>query len=106
MPRLARIVVAGESHHIIQRGNNRQDVFFVEDDRVIYGSSGLSVHFILAHHSKGFAEENAIVHISVGYELFIRFNVICICCFTGPKVRVHTSLGQRPRFLDAVIPQG
>ncbi|MCF6284511.1 MAG: transposase, partial [Candidatus Hydrogenedentes bacterium] len=32
----ARIVVAGEPHHITQRGNNRQDAFFVADDRVVY----------------------------------------------------------------------
>ncbi|MBX3180426.1 MAG: transposase [Candidatus Hydrogenedentes bacterium] len=36
MPRLARIVVAGEPHHITQRGNNQQDVFFVDDDRRVY----------------------------------------------------------------------
>ena len=32
MPRVARIVVPGAPHHIVQRGNNRQDVFFVDDD--------------------------------------------------------------------------
>lgn len=36
MPRVARIVIAGEAHHITQRGNNREDVFFVEDDRCVY----------------------------------------------------------------------
>ena len=36
MPRLARTVVAGCAHHITQCGNNRQDVFFVEDDRHVY----------------------------------------------------------------------
>ena len=36
MPRRARIVIAGEVHHITQRGNNRQDVFFVPDDREVY----------------------------------------------------------------------
>ncbi len=33
MPRVARTVVAGVPHHVTQRGNNRQDVFFVDDDR-------------------------------------------------------------------------
>jgi len=28
--------VAGCAHHITQRGNNRQDVFFVDDDRPVY----------------------------------------------------------------------
>jgi len=36
MPRLARMVIPGVPHHITQRGNNRQDVFFVEDDRRVY----------------------------------------------------------------------
>jgi len=36
MPRLARSVAVGFAHHITQRGNNRQDVFFVDDDRKVY----------------------------------------------------------------------
>ena len=36
MPRLARIVIPGLPHHVTQRGNNRQDVFFVDDDRHAY----------------------------------------------------------------------
>ena len=36
MPRLARVVAVGFAHHITQRGNNRQDVFFVDDDRRVY----------------------------------------------------------------------
>ena len=36
MPRLARTVATGFAHHITQRGNNRQDVFFVDDDRQVY----------------------------------------------------------------------
>jgi putative transposase len=36
MPRIARVVVLGCGYHVTQRGNNRQDVFFVEDDRRAY----------------------------------------------------------------------
>ena len=36
MPRLARVVIPEVPHHIVQRGNNRQDVFFVDDDRRVY----------------------------------------------------------------------
>jgi putative transposase len=36
MPRTARIVVPGVAHHVTQRGNNRQDVFFTDDDRRFY----------------------------------------------------------------------
>ena len=36
MPRVARIVIPKCPHHVTQRGNNRQDVFFVDDDHVTY----------------------------------------------------------------------
>jgi len=36
MPRVARIVIPGWPHHVTQRGNNQQDVFFVDDDRRAY----------------------------------------------------------------------
>ena len=36
MSRLARIVIPNCTHHITQRGNNRQDVFFVDADRDVY----------------------------------------------------------------------
>ena len=36
MPRIARIVVPGVPHHITQRGNNRQRVFFSDADRELY----------------------------------------------------------------------
>ncbi len=36
MPRLARTVFAGIPHHITQRGNRREDVFFTDEDRNHY----------------------------------------------------------------------
>jgi hypothetical protein len=36
MARVARIVIADAPHHLTQRGNNRHDVFFVDDDRRAY----------------------------------------------------------------------
>ena len=36
MPRIARVVAAGHPHHITQRGNNRTDVFFDDEDRRTY----------------------------------------------------------------------
>jgi putative transposase len=36
MARAARIVIGDSPHHLTQRGNNRQDVFFVDDDRRAY----------------------------------------------------------------------
>jgi putative transposase len=36
MPRAARLVIPGCPHHVTQRGNNRQAVFFTQDDRQEY----------------------------------------------------------------------
>lgn len=36
MPRIARIVGVGYPHHIVQRGNNREKVFFNERDKTTY----------------------------------------------------------------------
>ncbi len=36
MPRIGRAVAAGFPHHVIQRGNNREEVFFEKDDRKQY----------------------------------------------------------------------
>lgn len=36
MPRIGRAVAAGFPHHVIQRGNNREEVFFKKDDRKQY----------------------------------------------------------------------
>jgi len=36
MPRLSRTVFAGVPHHVTQRGNRCEDVFFNDDDRRIY----------------------------------------------------------------------
>ncbi len=36
MPRVARVVFPGIPHHITQRGNRREEVFFTEEDRLAY----------------------------------------------------------------------
>ncbi|RWU06865.1 transposase [Pseudodesulfovibrio sp. S3] len=36
MPRIARIVVSGEAHHVVQRGNRRLPTFFCEADYQLY----------------------------------------------------------------------
>lgn len=43
--RIARVVVPGCPHHIIQRGNRKQQVFFYDEDRELYLS-------LLKHYSK------------------------------------------------------
>lgn len=36
MPRIARAVAPRFPHHIVQRGNNREDIFFNDEDRAVY----------------------------------------------------------------------
>ena len=36
MGRIARVVVPGWPHHVTQRGNHRQTVFFSDHDREVY----------------------------------------------------------------------
>lgn len=36
MPRLSRIVFSGVPHHVTQRGNRREDIFFMDEDREAY----------------------------------------------------------------------
>ena len=36
MPRIARLIVPGLPHHVIQRGNRRQKVFFSDEDKKAY----------------------------------------------------------------------
>jgi putative transposase len=36
MPRIARIIAPQYPHHITQRGNNRTDVFFDDEDKAVY----------------------------------------------------------------------
>jgi putative transposase len=45
MARLARVVAADTPHHVTQRGNARREVFYSDNDRLVYLS-------LLQHHSK------------------------------------------------------
>ena len=36
MARLARVVIPGVAHHVTQRGNRRQEVFFRDEDYLAY----------------------------------------------------------------------
>ena len=36
MPRIARIVIPHYPHHVTQRGNRRQRVFFNDEDYIFY----------------------------------------------------------------------
>ena len=52
MARLARVVVAGIPHHITQRGNRRQEVFFRDEDYQEYLD-------LMSHKKAGFTRKRA-----------------------------------------------
>ena len=55
MPRAPRLVLAGQAHHIIQRGNNRQAIFFEDGDR----------RFFLSELGRALAEQGCALHAYV-----------------------------------------
>src|SRR4051794_22900879 len=36
MPRMVRLFLPGLTHHVLQRGNNRQPIFFSDEDRRLF----------------------------------------------------------------------
>jgi putative transposase len=36
MPRIARAIAPGFPHHVVQRGNNRENIFLSDEDRAVY----------------------------------------------------------------------
>ena len=68
MPRVARIVIENVPHYITQRGNNRQDVFFTDDDRRVYlellgevGEVGTVTGFLAVRDSDGNVQKTVTV---------------------------------------------
>ena len=41
MTRIARIVLPGVPHHVTQRGNRRERIFFGDEDYALYRDCGL-----------------------------------------------------------------
>jgi len=55
MPRLPRLFLPGQAHHVIQRGNNRQAIFWHDED----------YHLFLSHLADGLAAEGCRLHAYV-----------------------------------------
>ena len=55
MPRTTRIIIPEIAHHIIHRGNNRQDVFF--DDQALHCESAKEHVVATGHVPHGIANE-------------------------------------------------
>ena len=52
MPRPARLILPGQPHHIIQRGNNRQPIFFEDRDKRLFRTmlgDALAAHGCVLH---------------------------------------------------------
>ena len=74
MPRPARFAFAGQPQHIVQRGNNRQPIFFTESDYRVYVSClieakrkyGCQVHayVLMTNHVHLLASAAEVAHVS------------------------------------------
>jgi putative transposase len=86
MPRTARVVVPNVAHHIVQRGNRRQDVFFTVEDYRMYlsllnkatESGELAVHAycLMRNHVHLIvtpAHEAALRHIGSAHRQYTRY---------------------------------
>ena len=84
MARMPRIVVPGQALHIIQRGNNRQPVFFRREDYPIYlealqqaaVSHGCAVHayVLMTNHLEGMTQYRRLNPVSGTNDIYIRVN--------------------------------
>ena len=88
MARLARVVVPGFPHHVTQRGNRRQEVFFSDDDYRAYlallkefcGQNGLGMwaYCLMPNH----------VHL-----ILVPPSEQALCCGVGEAHRRYTRMG-------------
>ncbi len=62
MPRIARLVIPGWPHHVTQRGNHRQTVFFHDHDREVYLSLLLKYKELYDTHLVGYTLMGNHVH--------------------------------------------
>ena len=111
MPRMARAIAVGCAHHITQRGNNRQDVFFVDQDREVYlqilqeqaGKYGLEVlgyclmtnhvHIVAIPHAED-SLAKGIGRTHVRYSQYInRFHSAPGICGRGDSTPVPSTVG-------------
>jgi putative transposase len=83
MPRPTRLCVAGQTHHVIQRGNNKQPIFFAAADR----------QFFLQWLAEGLTREDCALHAYV-----LMTNHVHLLLTTGRDdslPRLMQSLGRR-----------
>ena len=81
MPRSARVVIPGCPHHITQRGNNRQPVFFVDVDRSFYLATlreqsekyglGVDAYCLMGNHDRFHGNNLA--------RLFLSYQCVILC---------------------------
>lgn len=83
MPRLARLCLPGQAHHVLQRGNNRQAVFFDDEGRRLF------LHWL----GEAAAAEGCAVH---AYVLMTNHFHLAVTAGGGASIpRMMQSLGRR-----------
>lgn len=83
MPRLPRLFLPGQARHVIQRGNNRQPIFFHDEDRDLF----------LAYLADGLAAEECRLH---AYVLMTNHVHLLLGAEAEPAIpRLMQSIGRR-----------
>jgi putative transposase len=83
MPRLARLCLSGQAHHVLQRGNNRQAVFFDDEGRRLF----------LRWLGEAAAAEGCAIH---AYVLMTNHFHLAVTASRGDSIpRMMQSLGRR-----------
>ena len=83
MVRRARIVIPGVAHHVTQRGNNRQDVFFTDDDRRMYLDILENTFGQFGLHVQGYCLMTNHVHLLMKFYHVESFQKVMQCVFRG-----------------------
>jgi putative transposase len=83
MPRPSRLILPDQTHHIVQRGNNRQAVFFSDDDRQVF----------LKWLGEALAAEGCALHAYVF--MTNHFHLVITAGATDSIPRLMQSLGRR-----------
>ena len=82
MPRHSRMVAAGYPHHLTQRGNNREPVFFDDEDRLTYLS-------LLEHYTRKYQLEIGDTYRTCPRSLSDLLSRVTVCV---PRMRLSLPL--------------
>jgi putative transposase len=89
VPRLPRLIVPGQAHHVIQRGNNRQPIFFHGGDRALF----------LSYLGEALAAEDCALHAYVLMTNHVHLLLSATTASAIPRLRTDETSEDEPNLL-------